>query len=113
MADESWMNGTCEACESGVGKETLETILQALDSLKGWEYNPEENVLRQTFRFQNFHETMAFVNAVAWIAHREDHHPDLHVGYKTCEVVYTTHSAGGVTRNDFICAAAVNRLSGV
>ncbi len=112
MADE-WMNGTCEACEGGIGKEGLERILQALEQLSGWEYKTETDELRKTFRFKNFHQTMAFVNAVAWIAHQQDHHPEMIVGYKTCEIAYTTHSAGGVTRNDFICAAAINRLCDV
>ncbi|HET9870446.1 MAG TPA: 4a-hydroxytetrahydrobiopterin dehydratase, partial [bacterium] len=56
-------------------------------------------------------ETMAFVNAVAYIAHREDHHPDLEVGYKTCRVRYTTHAIGGLSDNDLICAAKVEELA--
>jgi 4a-hydroxytetrahydrobiopterin dehydratase len=53
---------------------------------------------------------MAFVNAVAWIAHRENHHPDLEVGYNSCRVSYTTHAIGGLSENDFICAAKVEAL---
>jgi 4a-hydroxytetrahydrobiopterin dehydratase len=66
--------------------------------------------LVREFRFGNYYETMAFVNAVAWIAHREDHHPDLAVGYNRCTVTWSTHSAGGITLNDAICAAKVERL---
>jgi 4a-hydroxytetrahydrobiopterin dehydratase len=67
--------------------------------------------LQRTFSFRNFHETMAFVNAVAWISHQQDHHPDLAVGYARCTVSYQTHSAGGaLTENDFICAAQVDAL---
>jgi 4a-hydroxytetrahydrobiopterin dehydratase len=66
--------------------------------------------IRREFRFKNFYETMAFVNAVAWISHREDHHPDLELGYNHCVVHYSTHATGGLSENDFICAARVDAL---
>jgi 4a-hydroxytetrahydrobiopterin dehydratase len=66
--------------------------------------------LAKAFEFGDHYQTMAFVNAVAWISHREDHHPELVVGYNTCEVRYSTHSVGGLSRNDFICAAKVDAL---
>lgn len=66
--------------------------------------------LERRFEFADFHRTMAFVNAVAWVAHREDHHPDLLVGYNRCTLRFSTHSAGGITINDFICAAQVDAL---
>ena len=66
--------------------------------------------IAKTFKFNNFHETMAFVNAVAFIAHREDHHPDLEVSYKQCRVRYSTHAIKGLSENDFICAAKINHL---
>ena len=69
-----------------------------------------DKVLVKTYHFLNYYETMAFVNAVAWIAHRENHHPDLEVGYKECCVRYSTHAIGGLSENDFICAAKVDRL---
>jgi 4a-hydroxytetrahydrobiopterin dehydratase len=69
-------------------------------------------VLSRTFSFTNYWETMAFVNAVAWIAHGQDHHPDMGVHYNRCVVRFTTHDAGGVTVNDFICAARVSALHG-
>jgi 4a-hydroxytetrahydrobiopterin dehydratase len=53
---------------------------------------------------------MAFVNTVAWISHREDHHPDIALGYNKCRVEYTTHSVGGLSENDFICAAKIDVL---
>jgi 4a-hydroxytetrahydrobiopterin dehydratase len=79
-----------------------------LSGLPGWKLH--EGAIRRTFEFKNFHQTMAFVNAVAWIAHRENHHPDLEIGYRTCAVRYATHSIGGISENDFICAAKVNAL---
>lgn len=73
-------------------------------------WNVVDGQLERRFDFADFHQTMAFVNAVAWVAHREDHHPDLHVGYNRCTLRYSTHSAGGLTLNDFICAAKVDAL---
>ena len=68
--------------------------------------------LERSFRFGNYHETIAFVNAVAWVAHREGHHPDLEVGFRSCKVKYWTHAIDGLSENDFICAAKINGLLG-
>ena len=83
-----------------------------LSQLAGWAMDENEASISRTFRFDDYYRTMAFVNAVAWIAHREDHHPDLEVGYNRCKVRYSTHDVGGLSENDFICAAKVDRLSG-
>ena len=69
-----------------------------------------ENEIVKTFTFKNYHETMAFVNASAWVSHREDHHPDIGLHYNRCVVHYSTHDAGGITLNDFICAAKLDEL---
>ena len=79
-----------------------------LSALNGW--IREGVTLTKTFSFANYHETIAFVNATAWISHREDHHPDLAVGYNQCTVSYSTHSVGGLSENDFICAAKIDAL---
>ena len=79
-----------------------------LAQLANWEVVNGELV--KTFRFKNYYETMAFVNASAWISHREDHHPDLEVGYNQCRVRYSTHAIGGLSDNDFICAAKLDAL---
>jgi 4a-hydroxytetrahydrobiopterin dehydratase len=76
--------------------------------LAGWEASATG--LSRSFAFGDYGATIAFVNAVAWIAGREDHHPDLAVGYGQCRVTWSTHSAGGITLNDAICAAKVERL---
>src|SRR6185436_6752280 len=68
------------------------------------------NELVKLYPFKNYYETMAFVNALAWISHREDHHPDLQVGYNKCRVEYSTHAIGGLSENDFICAAKADAL---
>lgn len=68
------------------------------------------NSIEKTYAFDDYHRTMAFVNALAWIAHVEDHHPTLTVTYNRCTVRYDTHSVGGISINDFICAAKVDAL---
>jgi 4a-hydroxytetrahydrobiopterin dehydratase len=77
-------------------------------TLPGWKCR--DGRIEKAFLFANYHETIAFVNALAWIAHREDHHPDLAVHYANCVVTFATHDAGGVTLNDVICAAKTERL---
>ena len=74
----------------------------------GWRLMDE--ALEKTFVFGNFYETMAFVNAVAFIAHAEDHHPDLAVSYGKCTVRFSTHDVAGISSSDFDCAAKVDRL---
>ena len=76
----------------------------------GWRLAEDGRSLRRAFSFADFYETMAFVNAVAWIANVEDHHPDLEVGYDYCRMTFSTHSVGGLSENDFICAAKVDAL---
>jgi 4a-hydroxytetrahydrobiopterin dehydratase len=98
----------CKPCEGGVKPFTASESAQLLKSLKGWAV--EGGRLAKTFSFQNYHETMAFVNALAWVSHREDHHPDLSVGYNKCRVEYWTHAIGGLSENDFICAAKADAL---
>lgn len=88
-----------------------DTLVARLAGLDGWSRAGEQGTrIEKTFRFANYYETMAFVNALAWIAHRADHHPDLEVGYNRCRVAYTTHDAGGLSERDFACAARVDAL---
>jgi 4a-hydroxytetrahydrobiopterin dehydratase len=84
-------------------------LLDRLAGLPGWTHAGDR--IEKTFRFPNYVRTMAFVNAVASIAHREDHHPDLGVHYDRCVVAWSTHSAGGVTLNDLICAARTDAIA--
>ncbi|MCR5881432.1 4a-hydroxytetrahydrobiopterin dehydratase [Rhizobacter sp. J219] len=79
-----------------------------LAQVSGWHLNG--GAIEKTFSFKNYHETIAFVNALAWISHTEDHHPDLEVSYNRCVVRYNTHSVGGISVNDFICAAKADAL---
>jgi 4a-hydroxytetrahydrobiopterin dehydratase len=99
----------CKPCEGGVQALTGDEADRLLAQLNGWER--VGSALHKTFRFGNYFETMAFVNATAWISHQENHHPDLEVGYRDCRVSYTTHAIGGLSENDFICAARIDALA--
>jgi len=83
-------------------------IASRLAALEGWSRDAARIV--KVYGFANYHETMAFVNAVAWIAHRGDHHPDLVVGYNRCTVALTSHDAGGLSARDFDSAAKIDAL---
>jgi 4a-hydroxytetrahydrobiopterin dehydratase len=98
----------CKPCEGGTKPFTPEETKKLLKDLKGWAV--ENGKLAKTYPFKNYYETMAFVNALAWISHREDHHPDLGVHYNKCRVEYSTHAIGGLSENDFICAAKADAL---
>ncbi len=100
----------CKPCEGGVAPLTMAQAEQLLSQVPGWALDAAGQSIQREFEFKNFHRTMEFVNALAWIAHREDHHPDLEVGYRTCRVRYSTHAIGGLSDNDFICAARINAL---
>ena len=69
-----------------------------------------DDALEKTFSFKNFHETMGFVNAVAFIANAEDHHPDLALSYGRCTVRFNTHDVKGISVSDFFCASKVDAL---
>jgi 4a-hydroxytetrahydrobiopterin dehydratase len=98
----------CKPAKKGEKPLKIQFIKGYLSRLSGWKLSGKEIV--KTFEFKNFHETMGFVNAIAYIANREDHHPDLEVSYKTCKVHYSSHEVGGLSENDFICATKIDQL---
>jgi 4a-hydroxytetrahydrobiopterin dehydratase len=101
----------CQACEGGVAPLTRTEAERLRNKLvSGWQLSADALSLQRAFEFKNFFRTMSFVNALAHIANIEDHHPDLEVGYNYCRVRYTTHAIKGLSENDFICAAKIDRL---
>ena len=98
----------CMPCEGGVAPLTGAQVRPMLKGLQGWALDGK--MIAKTYEFKNYFETMAFVNAAAWISHREDHHPDMLVGYGKCRVSYVTHAIDGLSENDFICAAKLDAL---
>ena len=105
---EGLLRKKCKPCEGGEAPMTQTQIGHMLKGLTGWEF--KNGMVRKTFKFKNYFETMAFVNASAWISHREDHHPDIAVGYNQATVAYMTHAIKGISENDFICAAKLDAL---
>ena len=98
----------CKPCEGGVPPLSADETKELLGQLKGWELHGK--MIAKTYEFKDYYHTMAFVNAVAWVSHCEDHHPDMTVGYNKCRVEYFTHAIDGLSENDFICAAKVDAL---
>src|SRR5260221_13782129 len=98
----------CKPCVGGAAPYPGPQTKEMLRQLKGWIV--ESGKLAKVYPFTNYYQTMAFVNALAWISHREDHHPDLTVGYNKCRVEYMTHAIGGLSEDDFICAAKCDWL---
>lgn len=100
----------CIACEGGISALTRDEINTLLPQVKQWQISADEKLISRRFTFKGFYKTMAFVNAIAWIANQENHHPDLEVGFNYCLVKYSTHAINGLTKNDFICAAKIDIL---
>jgi len=103
-------NKRCKPCEKGTAPLQADAVKTMLEKVTDWSLEGESKEISRRFRFKNYYETMAFVNAAAWIAHQEDHHPDMEVGYNRCHIRYSTHAIGGLSENDFICAAKINAL---
>jgi 4a-hydroxytetrahydrobiopterin dehydratase len=102
----------CKPCEGGVAalsRDEAARMSAAIDA--AWTLAADGKSIGRACRFKNFYHTMGFVNAVAYIANAEDHHPDLEVGYNYCNVKFTTHAIGGLSENDFICAAKIDAMT--
>jgi len=101
----------CKPCEGKVAAYTAEQAKAELKQLSAdWRLIEDGKALKRDFAFRDFYRTMSFVNALAHVANIEDHHPDLEVGYNYCRVRYSTHAIGGLSENDFICAAKIDRI---
>jgi 4a-hydroxytetrahydrobiopterin dehydratase len=110
MCDNELLMMSCRPIPAGTPPLAGHDLEHKLSHTEGWEI--ENGRLTKTFQFEDHYQTVAFVNAVAWISHREDHHPEMVVGYDRCTVRYSTHSVGGLSDNDFICSAKVDHLVG-
>lgn len=95
-------------CAPGAARLPAGELARGLAVLPGW--SKRGDAIAKALTFTDYHETIGFVNAIAFVANRENHHPDLEVSYNRCVVAWSTHDAGGVTRNDLICAAKIERL---
>ena len=100
----------CVPCEGGVFALSQTAAATLLENVPTWTLSADAKVIHKHFEFKGFSKTMAFVNAVAWIAGREMHQPDVTFGYNYCKITYTTHAIDGLSENDFICAAKIDQL---
>ena len=98
----------CKPCEGGVEALDPAQVRAHLKGLSGWEL--DDRTIYKTYHFKDYYDTMAFVNAAAWVSHLEGHHPDLIVRYNSCRVKYITHAVDALTENDFICASKLDAL---
>ena len=109
MTLDQLLNASCRHLTDAATEQELQAALAILPN-----WSLEDGLLQRRFQFADYHHTMAFVNAVADIANREDHHPEMVVGYNRCSVRYNTHSVnqgrGGISHNDFICAAKIDQI---
>lgn len=101
----------CVACEGGVPPLSPAETENFLSQINNWQLSSDQKTISKRYTFKGFYKTMAFVNAVAWIANQENHHPDIQLGYNYCVINYTTHAIDGLSKNDFICAAKVDALN--
>ena len=101
----------CQPCEGGVAPLSADQAKALKRELHAeWRISEDAKRLHRSLKFRDFYRTMSFVNALAHIANTEDHHPDLEVGYDYCRVTFSTHAIGGLSENDFICAAKMDRI---
>ena len=98
----------CERETVALDREQISSHLKEISP--EWKLADDGRSISRDFKFKNYYDTMSFVNVVAMVAHRQDHHPDMFVTYNTCRVTYSTHSVGGLSPNDFICAAKVDGI---
>ena len=101
----------CRPCDGKVAAYSAEQAQVELKQLSSdWCLIEDGKAIERDFAFRDFYRTMSFVNALAHVANIEDHHPDLEIGYNYCRVRFSTHAIGGLSENDFICAAKIDRI---
>ena len=100
---------TCRPCRKGGNPLSRQQVEELLQQVEAWRSNADRSGIVRDFTFSNYDETVDFVSQVALLAKEQDHHPEISFGYKTCRIEFTTHSVGGVSENDFICAARINQ----
>jgi 4a-hydroxytetrahydrobiopterin dehydratase len=100
-------------CQPRKGSEHLlpsSEVTRLLAQVPGWQVAADGKAIFKDFKFDDFHRTLGFINAVGFMANQQDHHPDIEAGYGHCQLLWSTHDVGGLSLNDFICAARVEAL---
>lgn len=102
----------CVPCEGKVSPLPPDEAARMLAEVPGWTLSDDGTTIRRRFDFQGFLKAVEMANLAAWVGNSQRHHPDITFGFGYCEVAFTTHAAKGLTQNDFICAARLDRLVG-
>ncbi|WP_410218187.1 4a-hydroxytetrahydrobiopterin dehydratase [Paracoccus sp. (in: a-proteobacteria)] len=110
MSSNELANATCEPCQGGIAPLALDEARQMMRELTGWTLAPTGKDISRRFEFRGFAKAVEMANLAAWLGNKQGHHPDIAFGWGYCTVTFTTHEAGGLTRNDFICAARLDAL---
>lgn len=110
MSTDDLSNKTCVPCQGGVSPLSADDVSQRLEQLNGWTLSEDGKTIRRRFEMKGFLTAVEMANLAAWVGNKQGHHPDISFGWGYCEVAYTTHDAGGLTENDFICAARMDAL---
>ena len=100
----------CVPCQGGVAAYSGEAAREMMGQLDGWTLSDDGRIIRRRFTFKGFFKAVEMANLAAWLGNKQGHHPDIVFGWGYCEVAFTTHEAGGLTENDFICAARLDAL---
>lgn len=101
---------TCTPCEGGVEPCTADAAARMLAQLECWTLSADGASIWRRFEFKGYLKAVEMANLAAWLGNKQGHHPDITFGWGYCEVMFTTHEAGGLTENDFICAARLDAL---
>ena len=103
-----------QQCRRNVSLLDAKKIASMMSDLHSdWRTQDDDHAIARTFHFDNYYQTVAFINAAVQVAHKQDHHPDIRFGYNRCEIRYSTHSVGGLSLNDFICAAKIDVIDAI
>lgn len=108
----NWSEQQCQQYSKGQGILSTTELTQHLQSLDDWKIvtNDNQAAIRKSFKFKRYSDVLAFVAKTGSIAEAQDHHPDMLVKWGECIVSFTTHSAGGITLNEIICAHLVDEI---
>lgn len=105
-------NKKCLPCEGGIDSIDKKQAIQLIKKLdKGWELTNDSKKIYKDFKFKNHYEVMSVINLIAWISHREDHHPEITFSYNIARVTYYTYAIDGLSENDFICASKIDKAT--
>ncbi|MBK4216209.1 4a-hydroxytetrahydrobiopterin dehydratase [Paracoccus caeni] len=110
MSQNDLSNQTCVPCEGGMPAMPADEARQMMGELDSWKLSEDGTSISRRFEFKGFAKAVEMANLAAWLGNKQGHHPDIGFGWGYCQVTFTTHSAGGLTRNDFICAAKLDHL---